>query len=103
MPKATTPTSAVSDSIDPRVELGAWLKSLREAQGLSQRALADQLSLDYYTFISQLETGRGKIPSARYSDWAMALGQDPKMFMQKLLKHYEPEAYAMLFSDSEVT
>ncbi|NUH63771.1 helix-turn-helix domain-containing protein [Sulfitobacter sp. S0837] len=101
MSNSTTSKPVVSDSVDPRVELGVWLKSLREEQGLSQRALAKQLSLDYYTFISQLETGRGKIPSARYNDWAKALDQNPKTFMKKLLKHYEPEAYDMLFGNSE--
>ena len=38
---------------EQRVTLGLWLRSLREEQGLSQRELADILSLDYYTFISQ--------------------------------------------------
>ena len=42
------------ESKEQRAALGLWLKSLREARGLSQRELADLLSLDYYTFISQL-------------------------------------------------
>ncbi|MBM1817399.1 helix-turn-helix domain-containing protein [Pseudosulfitobacter pseudonitzschiae] len=91
---------ATSSDKEPRAELGLWLKSLREARGLSQRQLADQLSLDYYTFISQLETGRGKIPSSRYLDWAIALDQNPKEFMTTLLSYYEPEAYEMLFGSS---
>jgi len=94
-------TPAVSPDKDTRVELGSWLRTLREAQGLSQRQLADMLDLDYYTFISQLETGRGKIPSARYRDWAKALEQEPKAFMMVLLRYYEPEAYEMLFGDAE--
>mgnify|MGYP003143425313 CR=1 FL=1 len=92
---------AVSSGKEPRAELGRWLRTLREAQGLSQRQLADALSLDYYTFISQLETGRGKIPSARYRDWAKALEQDPKAFMTTLLSYYEPEAYEMLFGETK--
>ncbi len=94
-------TSAVSRDKEPRAELGVWLRALREERGLSQRQLASQLSLDYYTFISQLETGRGKIPSTRYRDWAKALDQDPKAFMTTLLSYYEPEAYDMLFGDSQ--
>lgn len=94
----TTPATACDK--EPRAELGVWLKSLREAHGLSQRQLADKLSLDYYTFISQLETGRGKIPSSRYLDWAKALDQNPKEFMKTLLSCYEPEAYNILFSSS---
>ena len=97
----TKTTSAVSKDKEPRAELGIWLKSLREVRGLSQRQLANQLELDYYTFISQLETGRGKIPSSRYLDWAKALDQDPKTFMKILLRYYEPEAYEMLFGDSK--
>lgn len=94
-------TTALSHEKEPRAELGVWLRSLREARGLSQRQLADLLALDYYTFISQLETGRGKIPSSRYLDWANALDQDPKKFMMTLLSYYEPEAYNMLFGESQ--
>jgi len=84
---------------ESRVVLGLWLRSLREKQGLSQRDLAHTLSLDYYTFISQLENGRGRIPTHRYAEWAKALGQDPKTFVRNLLKHYEPTTYAILFDE----
>lgn len=88
------------ESREHRLALGVWLRDLREEQGLSQRDLSDALGLDYYTFISQLENGRGKIPSSRYRDWAQALGQDPKSFVRKLLMHYDPVSYDILFSDS---
>ena len=39
------------ESKEQRTALGHWLKALREERGLSQRDLADLLSLDYYTFI----------------------------------------------------
>lgn len=87
---------------DLRTDLGVWLKSLRESCGLSQRQLATQLSLDYYTFISQLENGRGKIPPSRYRDWAVALKQDPRSFVKTLILHYDPTTYDILFSDLEV-
>lgn len=82
-----------------RAALGEWLKSLRENHGLSQRQLATQLSLDYYTFISQLENGQGKIPSGRYLDWAEALGEDPQSFVKTLMSHYDPISYDILFGD----
>ncbi|MCA1807319.1 MAG: helix-turn-helix domain-containing protein [Actinobacteria bacterium] len=82
-----------------RLSLGVWLRELREVQGLSQRDLSDSLGLDYYTFISQLENGRGKIPSNRYLDWANALGQEPKAFVRQLLMHYDPVSYKILFSN----
>lgn len=85
------------ESKEQRAALGHWLKELREQKGLSQRDLADALSLDYYTFISQLENGRGKIPTHRYVEWATALGQDPQEFVKTLLFYYEPSTYKILF------
>jgi transcriptional regulator with XRE-family HTH domain len=82
---------------EQRAALGQWLKSLRETKGLSQRELADILELDYYTFISQLENGRGKIPSHRYREWALALDQEPRAFVKTLLSCYEPTTYKILF------
>ncbi len=85
---------------EQRAALGVWLKELREKAGLSQRELADRLSLDYYTFISQLENGRGRIPVHRYAEWAVALEQDPQSFVKKLLSYYEPTTYKILFQDT---
>ncbi|RMF17304.1 MAG: XRE family transcriptional regulator [Alphaproteobacteria bacterium] len=93
----TTP----EESREQRLALGHWLKSLREAQGLSQRELADRLGLDYYTFISQLENGRGKIPAHRYAEWAEALGQEPRAFVKTLLRYYEPSTYRILFGKED--
>ena len=93
-------TPMVSRNKEPRAELGIWLRALREARGISQRQLAEELVLPHYTFISQLETGRGKIPAARYCDWARALRQEPRDFMMVLLRYYEPQAYGMLFGDA---
>lgn len=84
---------------EQRAALGQWLKKLREARGLSQRELADRLDLDYYTFISQLENGRGRIPVHRYAEWAEALGQEPRAFVRTLLSYYEPTTYRILFGD----
>jgi transcriptional regulator with XRE-family HTH domain len=88
-----------AETKEQRIALGLWLRSLREEQGLSQRHLADMLSLDYYTFISQLENGRGKIPAHRYMEWAQVLKQNPRLFVKMLLKHYEPATYYILFND----
>lgn len=84
---------------EQRAALGVWLKDLREQEKLSQRDLAERLSLDYYTFISQLENGRGRIPVHRYAEWAEALGQDKRVFVKKLLSYYEPTTYQILFDD----
>ena len=81
-----------------RREGGRWLKERREEAGLSQRQLAAKVGADYYTFISQLETGRGRIPPDRYRDWAEALGVPPRDFVRELLQFYDPITYDILFS-----
>lgn len=95
----TNKTTQVKETNLLRQEAGAWFKELREAAGLSQREMASQLDLEYYTFISQLENGRGRIPQNRYRDWATVLGVDPKEFATKLLSFYDPETYDILFGD----
>lgn len=78
---------------------GAWLKSLRENLGLSQSQLARRLGSDHYTFISQLETGRGRIPHDRYKDWAEALEIPPHVLARELLRYYDPMVFELLFPD----
>jgi transcriptional regulator with XRE-family HTH domain len=80
-----------------RQDAGRWLRQLREARGLSQRELARQVGLNFYTFISQLESGRGRIPPDRYKAWAEALAQDPQEFVRELLRYYDPITYHYLF------
>lgn len=87
---------------DPAVQelrraAGNWLRSLREKRGLSQRDLAKLVGAEYYTFISQLETGRGRIPPDRYRLWAAALEVDAAEFVRTLLRYYDPVTYDILF------
>ena len=91
-----------SDVQDLRREGGKWLKELREGAGLSQRQLAAKVGADYYTFISQLETGRGRIPPDRYIEWAGALQVPEKTFVTNLLRYYDPITHAILFGDQDV-
>ena len=84
-----------------RKAAGAWLRSLRERKGLSQRDLASQVGAEYYTFISQLETGRGRVPHDRYETWAMALEVNPRYFVKTLLSYYDPVTYRILFECEE--
>lgn len=88
-----------SGVLELRQEAGRWLKDLREARGLSQRSLANRVGAEYYTFISQIEAGRGRIPPDRYAAWAAALGVEPKTFVQTLLRYYDPVTYAIVFGD----
>src|SRR6185295_13424499 len=83
-----------------RIKAGAWLRELRENCGLSQSELAAKVGAEYYTFISQLETGRGRIPPDRYLVWATALNVEPQEFVQTLMSYYDPVTYEILFGTS---
>jgi transcriptional regulator with XRE-family HTH domain len=91
---------ALSETGDLRKEAGRWLKDRREARGLSQRRLAELVDVEYYTFISQLETGRGRIPPDKYRAWAQALGMDARELVLALLPFYDPTTYSILFPDN---
>jgi transcriptional regulator with XRE-family HTH domain len=80
-----------------RKEAGNWLKELRSRAGLSQIELAQELGLKYYTFISQVENGFGRVPTDSLEAWARALAVEPSAFAQELLSHYEPELHRILF------
>jgi transcriptional regulator with XRE-family HTH domain len=80
-----------------RKEAGRWLKELRAAAGLSQMQLAGRLGLKYYTFISQVENGFGRVPVDAMEAWATELQTPPTEFARKLLSYYDPELHRLLF------
>jgi transcriptional regulator with XRE-family HTH domain len=80
-----------------REQAGRWLRQLREKRGLSQRDLARKVGAEYYTFISQLEHGRGRIPPDRYLRWADALDVEPSEFVRGLMAYYDPVTYSIIF------
>jgi transcriptional regulator with XRE-family HTH domain len=94
---SANPLGARSDVHELRKEAGRWLRGLRESRGLSQREVAEQTRTEYYTFVSQLETGRGRIPAEQYLLWAETLGVDPKIFVRMLLQYYDPVTHDVLF------
>ena len=69
---------------------------------MTQRELADVLGLSYYTFISQLESGHGRVPPHLYVHYARALSVDPHEFAKVMLRHYDPFTYQALFHAEEV-
>ena len=85
------------DTKKMRREAGSWLKELRGRAGLSQIELAEILGLKYYTFVSQVENGFGRVPTETIEAWGRALGQEPPAFAKKLLSYYDPEMYRLLF------
>ena len=88
---------ADSEAKQLRKQAGGWLKELRTAAGLSQIQLAEILGFKYYTFISQVENGFGRVPTESLEEWARALGVDPSLFARELLSYYDPELHRLLF------
>jgi transcriptional regulator with XRE-family HTH domain len=84
-----------------RRQAGAWLQDLRKNAGLSQLQLAKMLGLKYYSYISQVENGFGRLPSNSMEAWARALKVDPANFSRQLLSYYDPELYRLLFGSDD--
>jgi len=80
-----------------RKQGGLVIKTLRTSLGYTQRDLADKCGLDYYTFVSQIEAGVGKIPPQKYKAFAASLGCDTKKFVRELIKFYDPYTFEALF------
>ena len=80
-----------------RKDAGRWLQSMRKSAGLSQIDLANLLGLKYYTFVSQVENGFGRVPSESMEAWARALGITPSDFARQLLSYYDPQLHRLLF------
>ena len=57
--------------------------------------VANRSGLKYYTFVSQIENGYGRVPSRSMADWARALGVRPR----SLLWLYGPALYRVLFEE----
>lgn len=82
-----------------RQRAGRWLKILRENAGLSQRQLSREVGLEYYTFISQIESGRGRIPPERYLAFAKAYKMEPRPFIIELMRYYDPISFGILWGE----
>jgi transcriptional regulator with XRE-family HTH domain len=80
-----------------RQEAGRWLKAARERAGLTQAQLSEEVGLRYYTFVSQVESGVGRLPIETQAAWAKALRLDEAEFARTLLAYYEPELHRLLF------
>lgn len=88
-----------ADAVKLRKEGGKWLKQKREERGLSQSQLAAALGSDHYTFISQIEIGRSRVPHNRYAEWSRALGIEEFEFVRQMLHFYDPAIFQLMFQD----
>jgi transcriptional regulator with XRE-family HTH domain len=99
MPRPAADPAKAAETKVLRQKAGQWLRLQREAAGLTQATLAERVGLRYYTFVSQVESGVGRVPVETQGAWAEALGLDPCEFARTLLAYYEPELNRLLFGD----
>ncbi len=97
MTRARAAAKSAPKSVALRRQAGGWLQERRREAGLSQIELAARLGLKYYTFVSQVENGFGRVPTDAMEGWARAVGVAPAAFARHLLSYYEPELYRLLF------
>lgn len=80
-----------------RKRAGRYVKALRESAGLTQNELAQAMGWPYYTMVSQIESGKTRIPSPKIVDYAKAVKADPKDFAKRLLAFYDPYMWMALY------
>lgn len=79
---------------------GLVIKTLRTSLGYTQRDLAEKCGLDYYTFVSQIEAGTGKIPPQKLVAFATALEVKPTIFAREVMKYYDPIMFEIIYETS---
>ncbi|MDF1610003.1 helix-turn-helix transcriptional regulator [Hoeflea sp. YIM 152468] len=80
-----------------RKEAGKYIRRRRVELDMTQKNLADTLGLEFYTFISSVETGANQVPPESVDDWADALKMDRREFATHLLSYYSPGYYRAIF------
>ncbi len=85
-----------------RKNAGVYLKELRAVAGLTQRELALELGLTYYTLIAQFEAGKGRLPPDKMAAAARAFKVKRHVFAQRLTQFYDPHLWEMLWGPETV-
>ena len=79
--------------------LGAMLKEARQKQDYTQKTLASELGLEYYTMVSQMELGYISIPPTLWVPIARILKLDAEEWVLRCLFEYQPDVYEALFNN----
>ena len=99
MPAFTKPMLGRGEiSRDAKVELGKWIRKLREAGNMTQADLAKAVGMTYYTSVSAIEVGRNVVPPERVLAFADALGVPYPEFGKELLRLTNPWVHAAIFA-----
>ena len=99
----TNPQRLLSEETrELRKAAGAWLRGVRERQGLTQHDVGTFAGYRYYTQYSALEQGTGRVPPERYAWVAAALGVEARFFARKLMRFYDPITFSVLLNETDV-
>lgn len=85
------------DATALRKEAGEYLKQLRLKADVKQQELANKVGMTYYTMVSQVESGKTRLPPDKLLLWADALGVDRAVFAKQLLYFYDPFTFQAIF------
>ena len=64
---------------------------------MTQRELSEELGYDYYTFVSQFESGQGRLPEAHYEQMAKLLNVELLDFTKKMLVFHHQHIFKALY------
>lgn len=81
-----------------RKKAGEILRHMRISIGKTQRDVAADLELDYYTMISQIESGKGRVPPTQIEAYAKSLKVEPRELAIRLMEFYDPINYDLIFN-----
>ena len=84
-----------------QLEFGAYMASLREARGMTQKQVADLVGVTD-NHVSDIENGVRKISPERYDQFAKVYQVDRHEFGKRILFHYDPFAYKLLFGGKRI-
>jgi transcriptional regulator with XRE-family HTH domain len=90
-------TSALSR--ESRVEVGNWLRALREESGLTQKELGAVMGGLGGGAVSAIETAYNTLAPEHYETLAKHYGIEPARFAQVMLRYTDPWLYLMLVRD----
>ena len=99
----TNPQRVVTEEAkELRKAAGAFLRAVRERQGLTQHDVGTFAGYRYYTQYSALEQGTGRVPPERYAAIAAALGLAPSYFARKMMRYYDPLTFAAVLDEADI-
>jgi len=74
------------ESLDGPLSFGEMVASLRQADGITQKALADKLGISPQN-LSDIENGRKGVSLKKAAEFAKALGYSEALFLSKAIQY----------------